>query len=143
IKNLQDSPVSVLLEAFNSGDLVRFRDLCLVHREFLSAQPTLVENEKDFGEVSHSLLNGYNLQVFFHRLSEDRTISLSLVAKRTKLSVEDAEYLLMKSLSVHIIEGIIDQVDGTVYVSWAQPRVLGIPQIRDFKHRLDDWINKL
>ncbi|GJR77086.1 26S proteasome non-ATPase regulatory subunit 13 homolog A [Tanacetum coccineum] len=143
IKSLQDSPVSWLyhlLEAFNSGDLVRFRDLCLVHREFLSAQPALVENEKKILEKCHILCL---MDIIYSRLSEDRTISLSLIAKRTKLSVEDAEYLLMKSLSVHLIEGIIDQVDGTVYVSWAQPRVLGIPQIRDLRHRPDNWINKL
>nr|GFA25466.1 hypothetical protein [Tanacetum cinerariifolium] len=93
----------------------------------------------------YHLLEAFNTGdlVFFNWLSEDRTISLSLIAKRTKLSVEDAEYLIMKSLSVDIIKGIIDHVDGTIYVSWAQPRVLGIPQIRDFRHWLDDWINKL
>lgn len=34
------------------------------------------------------------------RPSEDRTIPLSVIAERTKLTVEDVEYLLMKSLSV-------------------------------------------
>lgn len=34
------------------------------------------------------------------RPSEDRTIPLSIIAERTKLTVEDVEYLLMKSLSV-------------------------------------------
>ena len=34
------------------------------------------------------------------RPSEDRTIPLNIIAERTKLSVEDVEYLLMKSLSV-------------------------------------------
>ncbi|KAH7834320.1 hypothetical protein Vadar_014874 [Vaccinium darrowii] len=33
------------------------------------------------------------------RPSEDRTIPLSVIAERTKLTVEDVEYLLMKSLS--------------------------------------------
>lgn len=34
------------------------------------------------------------------RPSEDRTIPLRTIAERTKLNVEDVEYLLMKSLSV-------------------------------------------
>lgn len=34
------------------------------------------------------------------RPSEDRTIPLSVIAERTKLSIEDVEHLLMKSLSV-------------------------------------------
>lgn len=34
------------------------------------------------------------------RSSDDRTIPLSIIAERTKLSIEDVEHLLMKSLSV-------------------------------------------
>ncbi|KAH0879434.1 hypothetical protein HID58_066828, partial [Brassica napus] len=52
-----------------------------------------------------------------------RTIPLTVIAERTKLSIEDVEHVLMKSLSVHLIEGIIDQASGTVYISWAQPKV--------------------
>ena len=35
-----------ILEAFNSGDLVRYQEMCRVHNAALSAQPALVENEK-------------------------------------------------------------------------------------------------
>ena len=42
-----------------------------------------------------------------------------------------------------MIEGIIDQVDGTVYVSWVQPRVLGIAQIKSLRDRLDGWVGKV
>ena len=38
------------------------------------------------------------------RASEDRTIPLSVIADRTKLSIEDVEHLLMKSLSVSSIK---------------------------------------
>ncbi|GJZ62800.1 26S proteasome non-ATPase regulatory subunit 13 homolog B [Tanacetum coccineum] len=56
------------------------------------------------------------------RAAEDRTIPLSIIAEWTKLRVKDVEFLLMKSLSVHMIEGIIDQVDGTVHVLGATNR---------------------
>lgn len=46
-------------------------------------------------------------------------------------------------VQVHLIEGIIDQVEGTVYVSWVQPRVLGIPQIKSLRNRLGGWIEKV
>lgn len=48
--------------------------------------------------------------------AESRTIPLEAIAKRTKLSVDGVEFLLMKTLSLHLIEGIIDQVDSTVQV---------------------------
>lgn len=44
---------------------------------------------------------------------------------------------------VRLIEGIIDQVEGIVHVSWVQPRVLGILQIKSLHDRLDAWIGKV
>ncbi|KAL6955738.1 hypothetical protein U1Q18_041317 [Sarracenia purpurea var. burkii] len=143
IKSLLGTKVEWLyyiLEAFNSGDLVRYQELCQVHRSALSAQPALLENEKKLLEKINILCL---MEIIFSRPSEDRTIPLSIIAERTKLAVEDVEYLLMKSLSVHLIEGIIDQVSGTVHVSWVQPRVLGIPQIKSLRDRLDNWVDKV
>ncbi|KAL5700878.1 26S proteasome non-ATPase regulatory subunit 13 B [Ranunculus cassubicifolius] len=132
--------VYYLLEAFNAGDLVRYQELCQTYRAALVSQPALVENEKKLLEKINILCL---MEIIFSRASEDRTIPLSVIAERTKLSIDDVEYLLMKSLSVHLIEGIIDQVDGTVHVSWVQPRVLGIPQIKSLAGRLDNWLGKV
>ncbi|KAJ0964415.1 hypothetical protein J5N97_029537 [Dioscorea zingiberensis] len=129
-----------ILQAFNAGDLVRYQQLCHVHNAALNAQPALVANEKKLLEKINILCL---MEIIFSRPSEDRTIPLSIIAERTKLSIEDVEYLLMKSLSVHLIEGIIDQVEGTVYVSWVQPRVLGIPQVKSLRDRLDVWLGKV
>ncbi|KAK4490827.1 hypothetical protein RD792_001542 [Penstemon davidsonii] len=143
IKSLVGTKVEWLyyiLEAFNSGDLVRYQELCRVHGAALSTQPALVQNEKKLLEKITILCL---MEIIFSRPSEDRTIPLNIIAERTKLTVEDVEYLLMKSLSVHLIEGIIDQVEGTVYVSWVQPRVLGIPQIKSLRDQLDNWVDKV
>ncbi|GAA0152728.1 protease [Lithospermum erythrorhizon] len=129
-----------ILEAFNSGDLARYQELCRVHSAALNSQPALVQNEKKLLEKINILCL---MEIIFSRPAEDRTIPLGVIAQRTKLAVEDVEYLLMKSLSVHLIEGIIDQVEGTVHVSWVQPRVLGIPQIKSLRDRLDNWVDKV
>ncbi|EPS66042.1 hypothetical protein M569_08736, partial [Genlisea aurea] len=129
-----------ILEAFNSGDLLLYQDLCRTHAAALNTQPALVQNEKRLLEKINILCL---MEIIFSRPSEDRTIPLHIIAERTRLSVEDVEHLLMKSLSVHLIEGIIDQVEGSVYVSWVQPRVLGIPQIKSLRDRLDNWVDKV
>ena len=41
-------------------------------------------------------------------------MSLQTIADRTKLSIDGAEFLLMKTLSLHLIEGVIDEVDSSV-----------------------------
>ncbi|GLT58467.1 hypothetical protein SLA2020_313570 [Shorea laevis] len=143
IKSLLGTRVEWLyyvLQAFNSGDLVRYQELCHEHNAALGAQPALVENEQKLLEKINILCL---TEIIFSRPSEDRTIPLSIIAERTRLSIEDVEHLLMKSLSVHLIEGIIDQVDGTVHVSWVQPRVLGISQIISLRDRLDNWMDRV
>ncbi|MED6179525.1 26S proteasome non-ATPase regulatory subunit 13 B [Stylosanthes scabra] len=143
IKSLLGTKVEWLyyiLQAFNSGDLVRYQELCRVHSAALRAQPALVQNEQKLLEKINILCL---MEIIFSRPSEDRTIPLTVIADRTRLSIEDVEHLLMKSLSVHLIEGIIDQVDGTVHVSWVQPRVLGIQQIKSLRDRLDSWTDKV
>ncbi|KAF8369484.1 hypothetical protein HHK36_032501 [Tetracentron sinense] len=101
IKSLLGTKVEWLyyiLQAFNSGDLVRYQELCRVHKDALSAQPALVENEKKLLEKINILCL---MEIIFSRPSEERTIPLTIIAERTKLSIEDVEYLLMKSLSSH------------------------------------------
>ncbi|KAJ9152339.1 hypothetical protein P3X46_025913 [Hevea brasiliensis] len=86
-----------ILQAFNSGDLVRYQELCRVHNASLRSQPALVENERKLLEKINILCL---MEIIFSRPAEDRTIPLSVIAERTKLSIEDVEHLLMKSLSV-------------------------------------------
>eukprot|EP00250_Pteridium_aquilinum_P001348 c11557_g1_i1 orf=163-1323(+) len=143
VKSLLGSSVDWLyhiLQAFNSGDLAKYQELSRRYKVDLSAQPALVDNEKKLLEKINILCL---MEIIFSRPSEDRTIPLSVIAERTNLSVKEVEALLMKSLSVHLIEGIIDQVDETVHVSWVQPRVLGIPQIKALRERLDSWLQKV
>ncbi|XP_051219151.1 26S proteasome non-ATPase regulatory subunit 13 homolog B isoform X1 [Lolium perenne] len=161
-----------MLQAFNSGNLAAYQELCKVHGAALAAQPALAQNESGLLEKINILCL---MEIIFSRASQDRTIPLSTIAEQTRLSVEDVEYLLMKSLSVspalpcgcmysivpvtvrsemmkrllsymlqaHLIEGIIDEVDGTVHVSWVQPRVLGIDQVKSLRDRLDTWVGKV
>ncbi|KAL2525290.1 26S proteasome non-ATPase regulatory subunit 13B [Abeliophyllum distichum] len=71
IKNLLETKVEWLyyiLEAFNSGDLVHYQELCRVHGAALSAQPALVQNDKKAsGEDQYSLPDGYYLQSAIRR----------------------------------------------------------------------------
>jgi 26S proteasome regulatory subunit N9 len=68
---------------------------------------------------------------------------LNDIAAKTKLSVDGVEYLLMKALSVRLIEGVVDQVAGVVNVTWIQPRALLKPQIAELSTRLEGWITKV
>lgn len=129
-----------LLKAFNAGDLDSYNTLCMTYADQLNAQPALVQNERKLREKITILCL---MEIIFSLPAEDRIISLQSIADKTKLSIDGVEFLLMKSLSVHLIEGVIDQVDGTVRISWVQPRVLGLDQIAELRNRLDGWLEKV
>jgi 26S proteasome regulatory subunit N9 len=86
-----------ILQAFNAGDLTRYQELCGQYQSALTAQPALVENEKKLWEKINILCL---MELIFSRPSEERTIELSLIAEQTKLSLDEVEHLLIKSLSV-------------------------------------------
>ncbi|XP_072958719.1 26S proteasome non-ATPase regulatory subunit 13 homolog B-like isoform X2 [Typha angustifolia] len=86
-----------ILQAFNAGNLVQYQEICRLHTADLNAQPALVQNERKLLEKINILCL---MEIIFCRPSEDRTIPLSIISEQTKLSIEDVEYLLMKSLSL-------------------------------------------
>jgi 26S proteasome regulatory subunit N9 len=83
------------------------------------------------------------LRIVFELPAEKREIDLADIAVRTKLTVDGVEYLLMKTLSAGLIRGEIDEVSSKVVVTWAMPRILLKPQIRELADRLDQWIAKV
>ena len=40
--------------------------------------------------------------------------------------------LVMKALSLGLVKGSIDEVDNRVHLTWVQPRVLDLEQVRVF-----------
>ena len=57
----------------------------------------------------------------------------------SNLPVDQVELLVMRALSLKLIRGLLDQVDGTLRVTWVQPRVLQTAQISLMKERLNAW----
>ena len=44
--------------------------------------------------------------------------------------------LVMKALSLGLVKGSIDEVDNKVHLTWVQPRVLDLEQVRLYFHLL-------
>ncbi|KAL6782861.1 RPN9 [Auxenochlorella protothecoides x Auxenochlorella symbiontica] len=129
-----------LLVAFNNGDIHGYDSLCVTHAAKLNAQPALVQHERQLREKITIL----SLTEMVSSLpAEDRTLTLEAIGQRTKLPLDGVEFLLMKALSLHLLEGVIDQVAGTVQVSWVQPRVLTMDQVQRLKGRLDAWVGQV
>lgn len=129
-----------MLGCFHQGDIDAYDSLCKANAQVLNSQPALVANERKLREKITVLC----LMAFVSSLpAEKKSVSLAAIGERTKLSTDSVEFLLMKALALHLIEGVIDQVNGTVSITWIAPRVLTLPEIEDIKCRVDAWLDRV
>ncbi|KAI0565068.1 Proteasome component [Gracilaria domingensis] len=125
----------LLLEAFNSGDLEKFDSVCQQSSAQMNAQPVLVANE-EFLKQKVTILA--LMELCFSR-SLENSIPFADVQKTCRLPLKEVEYLLMRSMSLGLISGEIDNVDQCVTISRVQPRVLGRESIGEMAKRLSKW----
>ncbi|KAI9144062.1 hypothetical protein BKA69DRAFT_1058022 [Paraphysoderma sedebokerense] len=125
-----------LLFAFNAGDIGKFEGL---GGQF-SKQPLLMQN---MGFLRQKICLMSLIEAVFKRKPHDRTIQFAEIARETRLPVDEVEHLVMKALSLKLIKGSIDQVDGTVVISWVQPRVLDQNQVGGMMTLLEGWLDRV
>ncbi|KAL6066895.1 26S proteasome non-ATPase regulatory subunit 13 [Balamuthia mandrillaris] len=128
------------LRAFNAGDIEKYEALVAQYNDRLSKEEGLVRNSELLKEKISILCL---MELVFNRKAMDRNIPFNVIAEATKLPIDVVELLIMKSLSLKLLRGQIDQLTQTVNVTWVQPRVLGMEQISTMKDRLDDWTKKV
>lgn len=124
-----------LLVAFHKGSLSEYHAVCLRAATNMSQQPALVASE-EFLRQKITLLA--LMELAFTR-ALDRNISFSDVATACNLPPKEVEYLLMRAMSIGLISGTIDNVDGIVSITRVQPRVLSREPIGEMAQRLGTW----
>ena len=125
-----------VLFAFNSGNIQKFIEL----KPQWSKQPDLAANEIALMQKITLLCL---MELSFKRKSTDRTFAFDIIAKETRLPVNEVELLVIKALSLGLIKGSIDEVNQLVTVTWVQPRVLDKTQIHSLKDLLAVWSEKV
>lgn len=68
-----------------------------------------------------------------------RTLSFEDIAVATHLSKDNVEHLVMRSISLGLLKGSIDQVNEIVNITWVQPRIINFDQIKKMNERLIEW----
>ncbi|CAH2326269.1 26S proteasome non-ATPase regulatory subunit 13 [Pelobates cultripes] len=120
------------LYAFNSGNVETFRAL----KTAWGQQPDLAANEALLLKKIQLLCL---MEMTFTRPANHRQLTFDEIAKSAQVNVNDVELLVMKALSVGLLRGSIDEVDKRVHITWVQPRVLDLQQIKGMKDRLEFW----
>ncbi|QQP36822.1 26S proteasome non-ATPase regulatory subunit 13 [Caligus rogercresseyi] len=117
------------LYAFNSGNVAKYKAL----KPKWSTAPDLKANET----VMYEKLCVLSLmEMAFQRPSQERILPFEDIAEATSLPLDQVEILVMKALSKELLAGHIDQVDQNVSLTWVQPRVLDLDQLKTINKRL-------
>lgn len=140
---LKDTPnqwIHDLVFALNQGDIDAFNSIVDVHREKYMAQPALASRQENVKQkvVLLSLMN-----IAFERPSHDRLIAFADIASRTRIPIDQVEWVLMRAMSLGLLKGLIDEVEQVVSISWVQPRVLDKDQIALMVKQLEGWTERV
>ncbi|XP_062405678.1 26S proteasome non-ATPase regulatory subunit 13-like [Sardina pilchardus] len=120
------------LYAFNGGNVEKFQAL----KSSWGQQPDLAAHEAKLMQKIQLLCV---MEMTFTRPANNRQLTFQEIAQSAKLPVNEVELLVMKALSVGLIKGNIDEVDQKVQMTWVQPRVLDLNQIKGMHERLESW----
>eukprot|EP01095_Lingulamoeba_sp_RSL-Kostka_P016540 TRINITY_DN813_c0_g1_i2.p1 TRINITY_DN813_c0_g1~~TRINITY_DN813_c0_g1_i2.p1 ORF type:complete len:388 (-),score=128.42 TRINITY_DN813_c0_g1_i2:120-1283(-) len=140
LDNTDQQWIAEILHAFNQGDLKTYNELKVTYKEQLSSQQSLVRNS-DLMEEKIDLLS--LMELVFTKEAHDRVIPFEEIAESAQCSIEKVEILLMRALSLNLINGLIDEVDNSVTITWVQPRVLTKDQIVTIKDRITSWAERV
>ncbi|XP_078051217.1 regulatory particle non-ATPase 9 [Augochlora pura] len=135
LQSLKDTPNSWLIEllqAVNAGDIAAFEEL---KPQWSKVADLVAQSIKLRQKITLLCL----MEMTFKRQANNRQLTFKEISQETRLPIGEVELLIMKALAQGLVRGAIDQVAGTVNITWVQPRVLDCDQITKMVQRLQDW----
>lgn len=140
LKSLENTPEAWLVDMLRccaTGSVVEFKDLVInKYAANIAQQPALVNRAQALQEKATLLAL---VQMVFERPSSERTLKLEDIASRLQVPLEQVEWILMRAFSVKLLAGSMDQVDGTVHITWVLPRTLDATQMEALSERFGAW----
>merc|ERR1712154_612981 len=123
------------------GNVPEFKRLCQeTYPAQIASQPALVNMGQQMQEKMTLLAL---VEMVFERKASERTLEFTEIAERLEISVDQVEWVIMRAFSVKLMEGTMDQVEGTVLVTWILPRILTPDQMTDLSARFGEWAAKV
>lgn len=136
LENTEHAWLLGLMRSMARGDVADFQRISATHAADIQRHAVLVDKAATVQEKI-TLLALVNM--VFERPSSERTLKFEEVADRIAVPTDRVEWVVMRALSLHLIEGSMDQVNGTVSVTWVMPRVLDTQQLSGLSKRFGEW----
>lgn len=126
-----------LIQNLNAGQLQKFSEWLQVA---FTKSPQLAHHKQFLHEkiVIMALLELISL-----KLTSDKKILFSEICSVTGTAQDDVEFLIIKCFSLGLIKGFINQIDQVLVVTWLQPRILNLDQVKTLYNHLVNWDSKV
>jgi len=129
-----------LLMTVASGRVDEFQTLTKTHAADIAQQPALVNRS---AAVQEKLTLLALVHLIFEKGAHERCLPFDEIATRLQIPVTQVEWVVMRALSVQLMEGFMDQVDQTFTVTSVMPRVLNQQQTLELASKFGEWAVKV
>lgn len=132
----EDSPyfwLYSLLTHLNLGNLAKFNEWARVAFE----KSPLLANHSSFLQQKIAIMA--LLELVSVQLTTSKRLLFEQISGATGVPVDDIEVLIIKCLSLGLIKGHINQLEHTLVVTWLQPRILNLDQVKNLYNHLVQW----
>ena len=122
------------------GGIDDFNSTVDKNREKYFEQPSLANKHEELKQKV-VLLSVMNL--VFERAAHDRTLAFTEISGRSRIALDQVEWVLMRAMSLGLIKGTIDELAQTASITWVQPRHMDMEQVKQLGNQLNTWTNKV
>mmetsp|Transcript_23783 Transcript_23783/g.65971 ORF Transcript_23783/g.65971 Transcript_23783/m.65971 type:complete len:425 (-) Transcript_23783:4621-5895(-) len=130
-----------LLQACARGNVNDFKKLCQeTYPAQIASQPALV----NMGQQMQEKITLLGLvELVFAKPATERNLTFEEIAEGLEIPLDQVEWVIMRAFSVKLMEGTMDQVEGSVHVTWILPRALSAEQMSDLAGKFGSWAAKV
>ncbi|CAN3364204.1 26S proteasome regulatory subunit Rpn9p [Diutina catenulata] len=131
IKDNQYAWLYQLIHTLNAGDKPQF----LKHLETGASQSPQLAAAHGF------LVEKITIMSLLELISRHsaKVLTFKEIGEFTGTEPDQVELLIIKCLSLDLIKGSINQIDGILHVTWLQPRILNLDQVKGLYNHLIAW----
>lgn len=144
LKVLESTPQAWLVDLLRAcarGNVNDFKKLCReTYPAQIASQPALVNMGLQMQEKI-TLLG--LIELVFAKPATERHLTFDEIAEGLEIPLDQVEWVVMRAFSVKLMEGIMDQVEGSVHVTWILPRALSAEQMTDLAGKFGTWATKV
>jgi 26S proteasome regulatory subunit N9 len=136
LEGTEDAYLVELMKSAAEGDVLAVKNL-ESHRTQLEAQGC------DIKVIQEKIMLLALVNMVFERASDERNMKFEDIASRLEVDSLQVEWIVMKALSLGLIKGSMDQVEGFVEITWVMPRVLDNGMMKALAERFGEWSAKV